>query len=384
MPRKYRRRGWLFEQEEDLGLTVDAAATEEGDPGEEPAGQDLDTDTVEMELQGLIDAIAPESGLEISVEGEPEEDAPETGDDDDDDDLDLEEVYAMVREMEKDEMKHKGKDEMQKMREADKDEAYHEADKDELKKKDEMKKMKEADKDEKDDDETVMEISESMLRREIARLRRSRRQSPRRRLGESRLQRRRRLLREGDAEEMASQFGGGEAGDEMFVDVDEDTLLNALAEELGEVPDASGDAKSAAPSFGGGEAIAERKLNRILRKQLAESKRREQAAKNELKKMNLFNAKLLYVNKLMQNRNLTSKQQRAIVEAIDNAKTLNETKLLYKSLTETLNKRSKNSLNESRARTLGSSSKSLRSGSAPANDGHIDRWATLAGINSKK
>ena len=37
--------------------------------------------------------------------------------------------------------------------------------------------------------------------------------------------------------------------------------------------------------------------------------------KQQLSEMNLFNAKLLYVNKLMQNRNVSSKQQRAIVEA---------------------------------------------------------------------
>ena len=199
---------------------------------------------------------------------------------------------------------------------------------------------------------------------------------------------RRRLLREGDAVAMADQFGGGDAGDEMFVDVDEDTLLNALAEELGEVQPAPGNAAKAAPSFGGGSdsgaALAERKQNRILRKKLAEAQQRQKQASQELNKMNLFNAKLLYVNKLMQNRNLSAKQQRAIVEALDNAKTLNEAKLLYKSLTETLNKRKGKSLNESRARTLGSSSKSLRSGSARKSEGHIDRWAILAGINSKK
>ena len=37
--------------------------------------------------------------------------------------------------------------------------------------------------------------------------------------------------------------------------------------------------------------------------------------------MNLFNAKLLFANKLMQNRGLSTKQQRAIVEALDKAST---------------------------------------------------------------
>ena len=97
--------------------------------------------------------------------------------------------------------------------------------------------------------------------------------------------------------------------------------------------------------------------------------------------MNLFNAKLLYANKLMQNRNLNQKQQRAIVEALDNAKTLREAKLLYQSLTKSLNKVPRKNLNEGSLRTLGSSSKSTRSG-APANSGvEVDRWATLAGLH---
>ena len=70
MPRKYRRRGWLFEQEEDLGLDAELGGGEgevEEVPEETAAA---DASEVEMELQGLIDAIAPESGLEVSVAGE--------------------------------------------------------------------------------------------------------------------------------------------------------------------------------------------------------------------------------------------------------------------------------------------------------------------------
>ena len=113
-----------------------------------------------------------------------------------------------------------------------------------------------------------------------------------------------------------------------------------------------------------------------------EYKKAAHALKAQLTEMNLFNAKLLYANKLMQNRNLTQKQQRAIVEALDNAKTLREAKLLYKSLSESLTRRARGKkLNEGSLRTLGSSSKSTRSG-APANSGvEVDRWATLAGLH---
>ncbi len=85
----------------------------------------------------------------------------------------------------------------------------------------------------------------------------------------------------------------------------------------------------------------------------------------------------------MHQHTLNKKQQRAIVEAMDTAKTIREAKLLFSSLTESLTRRTTKkgtgSLNESNTRT-GSSSKSLRS-SAPTNSGKsLDRWAVLAGI----
>ena len=83
----------------------------------------------------------------------------------------------------------------------------------------------------------------------------------------------------------------------------------------------------------------------------------------------------------MQNKNLSTKQQRAIVEAMDSAKTVREAKLLYRSLTASM-KKGKSSLTENAAsrKILGASSRSTRSAS-PANNGvEVDRWATLAGL----
>ena len=104
--------------------------------------------------------------------------------------------------------------------------------------------------------------------------------------------------------------------------------------------------------------------------------------KKQLVEMNLFNAKLLYANKLLQNKNLNVKQQRAIVEALDNAKTLREAKLLYKSLSDSLARRGRSgkNLSESVRRTLGSSSRSTRSAQPSKNGVETDRWAVLAGI----
>ena len=99
--------------------------------------------------------------------------------------------------------------------------------------------------------------------------------------------------------------------------------------------------------------------------------------------MNVFNAKLLFANKLMQNRELSTKQQRAIVEALDNASTIKEAKLLYKTLSESLTRKSRKNLSEGKSRLLSSASRSTRS-AAPAKSGvEVDRWSVLAGLNNK-
>ena len=59
--------------------------------------------------------------------------------------------------------------------------------------------------------------------------------------------------------------------------------------------------------------------NRMLESKLSQYKKALQGMKGQLVEMNLFNAKLLYANKLMQNRDLSMKQQRHIVESLDEA-----------------------------------------------------------------
>ena len=208
--------------------------------------------------------------------------------------------------------------------------------------------------DHKDELDEVFEIDPAMLRNEIRRLRSIREQ----------------------AEEEADQFGGGEVELEVM-EVDEEDLINALADELGTVADVE-----SAPEATAGP-VAERRRRMARRRTGTDSAvvRENRELKKQLDEMNLFNAKLLYVNKLIQNRNVSSKQQRAIVEALDNAKTVREAKLVYEGLTKSLNKKS---LSEGTRRVLGSSSKPTRSGGATLNESaQTDRWARLAGIKSK-
>jgi len=74
--------------------------------------------------------------------------------------------------------------------------------------------------------------------------------------------------------------------------------------------------------------------NRALAQQLNEYRNGVETLREQLSELNLFNAKLLYVNKITQDREVTSSQRRAVVEALDGAKNLREAKLIYKSLSE--------------------------------------------------
>ena len=188
----------------------------------------------------------------------------------------------------------------------------------------------------------VLEIDENMLRREIGRMK---------------------SLREGEAKDMAHHFGGGSVEGEAFVDGVELNKLHEMKTKAAKVV----------------------RMNRMLESKLSQYKKALRGMKSQLTEMNLFNAKLLYANKLMQNRDLTIKQQRHVVESLDEAKTLGEAKILFESLSKSLvsgpAKRSSN-LTESAVRRPMSSSRSIRSGQAkPMNESvALDRWATLAGI----
>ena len=226
-----------------------------------------------------------------------------------------------------------------------------------------------------DKEEVTYEVNEAALRRELRQLRRLR------------------GLREAAADQ-AHHFGGGKVVGDVILDIDEDDLINVLADELGKyqgvaMPKVGGLKKEsrrrqAVPSNSSRERQLRESLETARRAALQE-KRNSDRMKQQLMEMNLFNAKLLYANKLMQNKDLTVKQQKAIVEALDNAKTLREAKLLFDSLSESMARRANGSknLSEGMVRPVGSASRSTRS-AAPANQSGIDsdRWSVLAGLKN--
>ena len=77
--------------------------------------------------------------------------------------------------------------------------------------------------------------------------------------------------------------------------------------------------------------------------------------RSELNEVNLLNAKLLYTNKIFKAKNLTESEKIKVLSTFDKATTVKETKLVYETLLENFNNKSKSSIKES----LGSASKAM-------------------------
>ena len=117
-----------------------------------------------------------------------------------------------------------------------------------------------------------------------------------------------------------------------------------------------------------------------MKKELNEAVKTIKALKTELNEINLFNAKLMYVNKIFKAKNLSESQKTKVINAFDRATSVKEVENTYKTLLESVSADTKkSSLKES----VGFASKPI--GSAPARpivetDALYSRWQTLAGI----
>jgi hypothetical protein len=154
-----------------------------------------------------------------------------------------------------------------------------------------------------------------------------------------------------------------------------------------------GSANSKGGDFGGGkpgkDVLAEmkyalrnqRRQNTSLQNKLTKYRGAVNTLREQLEELNLFNAKLLYVNKLLQNKQISESQKRSIVQALDEAKDLREAKVLYKSLTESFTQtKSSNRGTLTESVRYGGSSRTTRSASSQQATGEVNRWARLAGL----
>ena len=149
-------------------------------------------------------------------------------------------------------------------------------------------------------------------------------------------------------------FGGGKEGQDVFTNPPQ---MNKLSEAIRDL----------------------RRKNRAQAEKLNKYRGAIDTLREQLEDLNLFNAKLLYVNKLLQNKSLTESQKKSVIKALDEANTLSETKTLYKSLTESL-ATPKGTINESTR--YGSSSRTTTSASSTRTQETSDlgRWQKLAGL----
>jgi len=150
-------------------------------------------------------------------------------------------------------------------------------------------------------------------------------------------------------------FGGGKEGADAFTNPPQINKLNEALRQL-------------------------RRQNRSQQEKLTKYRGAVNTLREQLEDLNLFNAKLLYVNKLLQNKSLNESQKKSVIKALDEAQSLTEAKSLYKSLTETFSRSGKKTISESRV--LGSSSRPTTSSqsNATSSNNELGRWQRLAGL----
>ena len=117
-----------------------------------------------------------------------------------------------------------------------------------------------------------------------------------------------------------------------------------------------------------------------VKKELNEAIKTIKTLKHELNEINLFNAKLMYVNKIFKARNLSESQKTKVISAFDRSTSVKEVENTFRTLSESISAApKKSSLKES----VGFASKAM--GNAPARpiveaDAFVTRWQQLAGI----
>jgi len=189
-----------------------------------------------------------------------------------------------------------------------------------------------------------------------------------------------RELEGSDDEEMEEPIE--EAEDDVMDDKDEtdpiDEIIGEVEDELASEPDEDDEDK-----------VSMKTENAQLKRKLKEAFKVINTQKNVLNEVGVLNAKLLYTTKILSKygSELTESQKMKILEAFDRANNLRETKLVFATISEGLNK-TKTKL----ASSKGTASKSIRSiaktptikesVTIPSNNTFVnkERWKQLAGI----
>ena len=89
--------------------------------------------------------------------------------------------------------------------------------------------------------------------------------------------------------------------------------------------------------MGAAAGAAMRKEQEERDAELAETKEALTTIKSELNEVNLLNSKLLYVNRIFKANNLSESQKLKVVETLDKAESIKESKLIYETIKDTFN-----------------------------------------------
>lgn len=212
------------------------------------------------------------------------------------------------------------------------------------------------------DDDTVVEIDENMLRKELRRMAEARHDAPPP------------DVTGGIDDAVLSACGDP---DHAFLELGMD-ITGDGAGGNGYDPRGAGSKKGKKVH----ENVNESRNNRAIRQALTRQKNAIVQLREQLLEQNLLNLKLLYANRVLMNEDLARKTKAQMIKSLNEAKNVREVKLLYKSLSETV-KQPGTTMNESRRRG-GSSSRVTQSGGASrteqAQTPALQRWQKLAGI----
>jgi hypothetical protein len=138
----------------------------------------------------------------------------------------------------------------------------------------------------------------------------------------------------------AGELEAGEEGEEEEEAEEELEITMEAEDEMYEAKDAK-------------YKVMEAKMKK-MEEELNETRNALKTVKTDLNEINLLNAKLLYTNKIFRNKNLTESQKVKVLGAFDKAASVKEAKLVFETITESLNT-SKKPVNES---VIGRASKS--------------------------
>jgi len=124
--------------------------------------------------------------------------------------------------------------------------------------------------------------------------------------------------------------------------------------------------------------VSSKKANMGEAEEVKEMSKEIKELKSELNEINLLNSKLLYVNKIFRSKNLTESQKSKVLAAFDKAESVNEVKLVFETISESLTTVKKEVVKEN----LSMASKPAGVARQPIMeiDPQVARWKKLAGL----